>query len=114
MPRPMTSAGSTPDSPQDRRDRLLEDPQVVLGILERPVGRQDDAPIVEREDVVDDAVRVLGDGRRELPAVGHVHQDRAAGTGPEVDADRVPGHAASLVRCDLNAALPNPARNPWR
>jgi hypothetical protein len=82
---------------KDGRDRLPEDAEVVIRVLERPVRRKDDPPIGERQHIVDDAVRIFGDRRRELPAVGHVDQDRSAGSGPEIDADREAGHTASLL-----------------
>ena len=95
MPTPMTSAGSTPALARTSGIGRLEDPQVVVGILERPVGRQDDVAVRERQPLVDDAVAIRLDGGRETGAVGDVDEDGAAGLGPEVDADRVPAHRRS-------------------
>ena len=51
---------------EHRRDGRLEDAQVVVGVLEGPVGRQDDPLVGGRQVLVDDAVAVRLDGGREL------------------------------------------------
>ncbi len=82
--------------PHDLRDGRLEDAQVVVGVLERPVGRQDDRLVRSGEVLVDDAVAIWLDGRRDLRPVGDVDEDGATRTGPEIDPDRVPAHRRSL------------------
>ena len=42
MPMPMMSAGSTPASRMTAGTAVLQHVEVVVGVLERPVGRQDD------------------------------------------------------------------------
>ena len=83
---------------EDVGDRRLEDPQVVLGILERPLGRKHDVAVLDRQPMVDHAVRIRMDGGREDGAVADVDEDRAAGLRPEVDTDGVAAQRPSPVR----------------
>jgi hypothetical protein len=74
---------------EERGNRLLERAEVVLRVLERPVGLELDAVVRGGQPLVDHAVPVRVDGRAELPPFGAVDQDGAPGLGAEVDPERV-------------------------
>ncbi len=74
----------------------LEDAQVVVGILEGPIGRQRHVPTGERQPLVNHTVAVRGHSRCDDPPIGNVHHHGAARFGTVVHADRVPAHTASL------------------
>ena len=80
---------------EDGGNGLLEDAEVVLGILERPIRWQANLAIGQGQALVDHAVAVRRHGRGDLLPVGNVDQDGAPGLGPEVDPDRVPAHRCS-------------------
>ena len=69
------------------RDRALERRDVVVGILEGPVGPEADVVIGCREVGVDDAVGVWEDGAGELPTGRHVDKQRSTQFRPEIDPD---------------------------
>ena len=93
MPTPMTSAGSTPLSAQDAGTSSWKTAQVVLGVLERPVGRRA-ARAVRRAAARSSMtpMRVGVDGRGEDPPVGDVDEHGPPRFGAEIDADGVSGH----------------------
>jgi hypothetical protein len=84
---------------QDCRDRLAENLQVVVGVLERPALGEPDLAVGEWQSRIDHTVDVGMHGGRDLPTVGDVDQDGTPRLGPEVDTDRVLDHASSLFRC---------------
>ena len=65
---------------EERRHGFLERPDVVLGILERPVGLEAHVVVGRRQVLVDHAVPVCVDGGRELAAVGDSRRARPART----------------------------------
>ena len=71
------------------RNGVLERPQIVLGVLQRPVRFQPNVIVRLRQPFVDDAVGVRVRGGCELTAVHAVDQDGPPRRGTEVDADHV-------------------------
>ena len=76
---------------------MLERADVVVGVLERPVGLEHDVVVWRGQVLVDHPVAIGIDGGCELASVVAVDEHRASRFGAEVDADRVPlGHG---MRC---------------
>ena len=81
----MTSAGSTPAAATAAGTARAQHVDVVVGHLQRPLGRQRRR---RRGSVpVEDGVRVLVHGAAQLGAVADPHDDGPAGQRAEVDAD---------------------------
>ena len=65
--------------------------EVVVGVLERPVGTEDDVLVGRGQSGIDHPVAVWLDLDPDLATVGDVDEHGAAGLRAEVDADRVAG-----------------------
>ena len=63
--------------------------QVVIRVLQRPIGPEDDVVVGRRKARVDDAVAVVVDLDAAFASVGHVDQHGSRRFRPEVDADAV-------------------------
>jgi hypothetical protein len=87
IPMPTTSAGSTPLAREHLGHGALEDLDVVVRVLERPVGRQRSG--AAGQPFVDDAVAVRVYGAGDRRSVADAHEQRASGLGAVVDADGV-------------------------
>ncbi len=72
-------------------DGLAEGLEVVVRVLEGPVGTEDHVAVGIRQAGVDDAVGVRMDLDAVDAPVRHVDEDRARRLGPEVDADGIAG-----------------------
>ena len=77
---------------KDCRDRLLEDLDVVVRILQRPIRFQPHAAGIGRQALVDHAVGVGVDIRGDFVAVGDIDEQRPARLGAEIDPDCVFWH----------------------
>ena len=92
------------------RNRQFEHRQVIVGILQRPVVGETHLLVGQRQPLGDHPVGVPVNSRRDLSTRRDIHQDRPAGFGPEVDADRVLGHPVSPVRLGRRARSSRPLR----
>ena len=82
---PTTSSGSTPAAATAAGTASRSDLEVVLGVLQRPVGGSR-SPVAGSSRSIT-RVGELVDCRAELRAVAHAHDDRAPGERAEVDPD---------------------------
>ena len=99
MPRPITSAGLTPLCLENGGDGVLEDLDVVVRVLQRPVRLQAHAAGSAGRRLVDHAVGVGVDVSGDFAAVGDIDEQRAARLGAEIDADCVFWHGFLLHDC---------------
>jgi hypothetical protein len=84
---PTTRSGAIPLARHCSRHGLAQHPDVILRVLQRPLGRQLGARGGER--MVHHGVRVVVDGRPELLVVVRVDDDGAPRERAEIDADDV-------------------------
>ena len=87
--------------------RATEHLEVVVGVLERPVGTEDDVSVGRGQADIDDPVAVRLDLDPDLAAVGDVDQHGAARLRAEVDADRVARRSltAGADACDAGFTI---------
>ena len=86
---------------EDRRDRLLEDLDVVVRVLQRPIRFQPHAAGIGRQALIDHAVGVGVDISGNFAAVGDIDEQRPARLGAEIDPDCVFWHGFLLHFADV-------------
>ena len=86
---------------EDCRDRLLEDLDVVVRVLQRPIRFQPHAAGIGRQALIDHAVGVGVDISGNFAAVGDINEQRPARLGAEIDPDCVFWHGFLQNDCGL-------------
>ncbi len=87
MPTPIDIGGVDAALLKNCRDRVLKDLEVVIRVLQRPIGLQADA--AARQALIDHAVGIVVDRRGDLAAIGDIDQQRAPRLSTEIHADCV-------------------------